>query len=385
MPAVQLSDDLNVADSSVMPKNEEISPTFSNSTAISENDSENNGKNDSKASKCLDEPKDEWIDILGNGQLKLKTIKQGEPDSRPQANDICEIRLLGKLNDGKIVENFDSLKIELGSHEVVQGVELAVPLMNVGEEAIVVVSPRFGYGSVGNLPKIPPNATITYEVTLVNVLPEPNLEKISFTKRKILANNKKERGNWWYSRQDATKATQCYRKALNMLDETIPFCEEDESTINYTDDQVKEIIEQKLVIYNNLAAAQLMLEAYESALMSVNRVLQCDSKNVKALFRKGKILAAKGEINKAVEVLRQAYLLEPENSAIKMELSRCVKLQQTEKQHEKKLYRKMFGQEKNDGKFDKNSKLCKIIPKVTKLFLLNLYIFRKTIPHGRKC
>lgn len=367
MPAVQLSDDLNVADSSVMPKNEEISPTFSNSTATSENDSENNGKNDSEASKCLDEPKDEWIDILGNGQLKLKTIKQGEPDSRPQANDICEIRLLGKLNDGKIVENFDSLKIELGSHEVVQGVELAVPLMNVGEEAIVVVSPRFGYGSVGNLPKIPPNATITYEVTLVNVLPEPNLEKISFTKRKILANNKKERGNWWYSRQDATKATQCYRKALNILDETIPFCEEDESTINYTDDQVKEIIEQKLVIYNNLAAAQLMLEAYESALMSVNRVLQCDSKNVKALFRKGKILAAKGEINKAVEVLRQAYLLEPENSAIKMELSRCVKLQQTEKQHEKKLYRKMFGQEKKDGKFDKNSKVSYLIMQQKKL------------------
>jgi FK506-binding protein 8 len=43
-------------------------------------------------------------------------------------------------------------------------------------------------------------------------------------------------------------------------------------------------------VYNNLAAAQMKIKAYDTALQSVANVLRCQPKNVKALFRKGKVL-----------------------------------------------------------------------------------------------
>ncbi|KAK6624382.1 hypothetical protein RUM44_011241 [Polyplax serrata] len=356
MPTGHLNGDTNVAESSSVPVNTRTTSNIPG-TILDDGQVEGQTKEKDENPAGRKDGTEEWTDVLGSGDLKMKTIKDGEPDTRPQMNDVCAIRMLGRLDDGTIVEDFNSLKIQLGSHEVVQGVELAVPLMNVGEEAVIIVAARFGYGSIGNPPKIPPNSRITYEVTLIDASPEPCLEQIPFDERKALGNSKKERGNWWYARQDPTKAIQCYRKALDILDETVAFSkDEGENSIEYTEEQMKDVIDQKLVIYNNMAAAQLMIEAYVSALMYVNRVLQCDKKNVKALFRKGKILSAKGHIDEAVEVLREAFLLEPENSAIKLELSKCVKSQKTEKQHEKILCRKMFGNKKNDEKSTENSK-----------------------------
>lgn len=36
----------------------------------------------------------------------------------------------------------------------------------------------------------------------------------------IYRNKKRERGNWWYTMQEPTLAIQCYRKALEYLDES---------------------------------------------------------------------------------------------------------------------------------------------------------------------
>lgn len=35
----------------------------------------------------------------------------------------------------------------------------------------------------------------------------------------MCSNRKRERGNWWYVRGDNTLAIQCYRRALDYLDE----------------------------------------------------------------------------------------------------------------------------------------------------------------------
>lgn len=291
---------------------------------------------------------DEWVDVLGSGQLKKKVVKQGEPDSRPQPTDICNIKLVGKLDDGTVVEQDDSFRMQLGGNEVVQGLDLVIAMMNVGEECIVIVGPRFAYGSIGLLPDIPPDVTITYTVELLKVDHEPDLDTVSFEKRKLVANVKRERGNWWYSRHDATKAIQCYRKALDILDDTVPFVDEKGNPIQIPDDVLKECSDLRLKVFNNLAAAQLMIQAYDSALASVENVIQCEPSNVKALFRKGKILTAKGCINEAIEILKQAFHLQPDNSAVKSELNRCLKIQQQEKQHEKNLYKKMLGQDKTE-------------------------------------
>lgn len=52
---------------------------------------------------------------------------------------------------------------------------------------------------------------------------------------------------------------------------------------------MKLLFEDRLKTYNNMAAAQLKLQAYEPALRSVETVLLCQPRNVKALFRKAKV------------------------------------------------------------------------------------------------
>lgn len=56
-----------------------------------------------------------------------------------------------------------------------------------------------------------------------------------------------------------------------------------------TNGQLQEMLEIRVKVYNNLAAAQMKISAYDVALLSVETVLRCQPENVKALFRKGKV------------------------------------------------------------------------------------------------
>ncbi|ODM91908.1 Peptidyl-prolyl cis-trans isomerase FKBP8 [Orchesella cincta] len=91
-----------------------------------------------------------------------------------------------------------------------------------------------------------------------------------------------------------------------------------------------------------MAQAQLKLQAYEPALNSVDAVLKCQPNNVKALFRKGKILGEKGSTEKALEILRAASSLEPDNKAILQEIAQLTQRQKKEHHSEKLLYKRMF-------------------------------------------
>lgn len=64
-----------------------------------------------------------------------------------------------------------------------QGLDLAIALMDVDEVAEIIVDPRFAYGKQGKKP-IPPDATITYMVELKAVELEPEIETLSISQRR---------------------------------------------------------------------------------------------------------------------------------------------------------------------------------------------------------
>ncbi|XP_043261869.1 peptidyl-prolyl cis-trans isomerase FKBP8-like [Colletes gigas] len=301
-------------------------------------------------------PTEDGIDILGHGQLKKKVVKPGKPGTRPNRSDICTLKIIGKLKDGTVVEEYEDHKIQLGDVEVIQGLDLAIALMDVDEIAEIEVDPRFAYGHSGKPPSIPPDAVLTYTVELKSVELEEEIDSLSINQRKEIGNSKRERGNWWFTRNEPTLAIQCYRRALEFL---VPM----ESRTSYqnevedstTDAELQALLEDRMKLYNNLAAAQIKTQAYDAALKSVECVLSCQPQNVKALFRKGKLLHYKGEHALAYQVLLQAAKLKPETKAIQTELAILRKKNAKDAEHEKNLYRKMLGTCKTKKKENKGA------------------------------
>ena len=219
--------------------------------------------------------------------------------------------------------------------------------MDEGEKAEIVCTSRFAYGSLGLQSKnIPADATIIYTVELLSAHEETDLEKTSYESRKEVGNKKRERGNFFFERQEFNSAIQLYRRALEYLDEseggiTNPTPDGEMETTNA---QLQELLEDRIKVYNNMAQAQMKIQAYDAALKSIDTVLQCQPNNVKALFRKGKILEGKADVAGAIPLLRKAATLDPENKSIQNELSRLILKSKREARNEKDLYQKMLGQ-----------------------------------------
>lgn len=76
--------------------------------------------------------------------------------------------MTAKLEVGTIVEELQNYAVQVGDVEVVQGVDMAIPLMTIGEVAEVSVDSRFAYGSSAlvneddNQKTIPPNAKVCF-------------------------------------------------------------------------------------------------------------------------------------------------------------------------------------------------------------------------------
>lgn len=96
---------------------------------------------------------------------------------RAVAGDIVEVHYTGTLDDGTV---FDSsiargtpFAFTLGQNQVIAGWDEGIALMNVGGKAVLTIPPSLGYGSSGAGGIIPPNATLTFDVELVGIVPPP--------------------------------------------------------------------------------------------------------------------------------------------------------------------------------------------------------------------
>lgn len=56
-----------------------------------------------------------------------------------------------------------------------------------------------------------------------------------------------------------------------------------------TNGESQSLLDDRLVVYNNLAMAQIKMSAFDAALKSVENVLECQPNNSKALYRKGRV------------------------------------------------------------------------------------------------
>ncbi|KAK4885548.1 hypothetical protein RN001_001819 [Aquatica leii] len=305
-----------------------------------------------------EEGSDAWEDILGSGSLLRQIITKGKPDTRPQRLQNCLINFECTLENGTIIEKKEKFKVQVGDYEVVQGLDLALGLMNEGEHCKLKVESRLAYGHKGLENLIPPDTNVIFDVELLSVETDDEPENLNIEQRRIKGNVKRERGNWWYSRGENQLAIQCYRRALDYLDEVeggiqYPTSEEN---LEVSDAALQQLLEDRINVSNNMAAAQLKLELYDAALQSLQTVLRCQPDNVKALFRKARVYKAKNDIQAALSCLKKAEKLLPNDADIVKEILGLEKIKEKQKKSEKELARRMFNGLKSDKQMDKKRK-----------------------------
>jgi len=83
---------------------------------------------------------------------------------------------------GKLLKNnkvFDSsigkkpFPVTIGAGGVIKGWDLGLPGMKVGGKRKLTIPSKLGYKEAGSPPKIPPNATLVFEIELLSVGDEP--------------------------------------------------------------------------------------------------------------------------------------------------------------------------------------------------------------------
>ncbi|MCJ8738020.1 hypothetical protein PDJAM_G00030750 [Pangasius djambal] len=283
-------------------------------------------------------PQEEWLDVLGNGQLRKKVLEAGSgPESKPQRGQNVTINLRTTLTDGTTVEEESNISFTLGDGDVIQALDLTVQLMEIGEKALIEAKAKYAYGALGSssTPVVPPNADLILEVHLLSAADAPDLELLPPSERIGLASKKREQGNVHYQRGDYAFAVNSYGIALQITEAS--------SKVDISPQEEEELLDVKLKCLNNMAAAQLKLDHYEAALRSCVSVLAYQPDNIKALFRQGKVLALQGEYTDAIRSLKRALKLDPSNKTIHAELSKLVKKHSEQKGAEQAMYKKMLG------------------------------------------
>jgi FKBP-type peptidyl-prolyl cis-trans isomerase len=104
--------------------------------------------------------------------LKIDEVKVGEGPEAVAGRNVT-VHYVGTLTNG---QKFDSsrernegFEFSLGAGEVIRGWDLGVLGMKVGGVRKLTIPPDLAYGPRGFPPVIPPNATLLFEVELLEV------------------------------------------------------------------------------------------------------------------------------------------------------------------------------------------------------------------------
>ncbi|KAL4610060.1 hypothetical protein ACB092_08G024900 [Castanea dentata] len=121
--------------------------------------------------KADDKSSQVWT--LSNG-LILEVLEMGKPDSKvASSGKKISVNYNGKLkNNGESVDSNDGdapFKFRLGVGKVMEGWDIGINGMRVGEKRRLIIPPSLGYGSKGHGENIPPDSWLVYDVELVRV------------------------------------------------------------------------------------------------------------------------------------------------------------------------------------------------------------------------
>tara|TARA_Y100000741_G_scaffold181363_1_gene137835 strand:- start:72 stop:1040 length:969 start_codon:yes stop_codon:yes gene_type:complete len=263
---------------------------------------------------------------LTEDEKVIKYILKYGTDELPKKGEIIKAHYIGKLLDNT---KFDSsynrnkpIDFVLGENKVIKMWELAFASMKKGEKAIIIGSSDYGYGINGSPPIIPSDASLHFELELIDFkTQQKDILKMSYDEKIEKMMEYKNKGIISFNNKDICDASNNFIKSLEYL------CDEKH--------------EEKINILNNLSICMGKLNDWNNSLIYSMDAFKINNSNIKVLYRVALSYFELKEYDKCIEICKMSIELENSN-IINVLYKKCVKYKNNELSKVKKMYSKMF-------------------------------------------
>ncbi|KAG9440606.1 hypothetical protein H6P81_020771 [Aristolochia fimbriata] len=296
------------------------------------------------------------IDVTGDSKVLKKILNEGEGIRRPSEGSTVSVRYTGMLEDGTIFEKKgfkDGAPYEfvIDEEQVVAGLDKAAATMKKGEKSVVTIRPEFGFGNneaKQELAVIPASSTVIYEVEMVDFTKEKEPFEMDSHEKIAAAEKKKEEGNKLFKSEKYWQAANRYDKAADYVNEDKDFSDE-------VQNQAKSL---RVSCWLNHAACSLKLSDFREVVKLCSKVLDIESHNIKALFRRAQAYVELYDLDLADFDVKKALDIDPNNREVILLLKTLKQHQAESNKRDAKLYSNMFSRMRKEPEME--SKRLKI-------------------------
>ncbi|XVE78149.1 hypothetical protein DITRI_Ditri13aG0120700 [Diplodiscus trichospermus] len=280
-------------------------------------------------------------EVTDDKKVMKKILKEGEGYERPNEGAAVQVKLIGKLQDGTVFlkkghnEGEELFEFKTDEEQVIDGLDRAVMTMKKGEVAQLTIAPEYAFGSSESqqeLALVPANSTVYYEVELVSFVKDKESWDMNTPEKIEAAGKKKEEGNVLFKAGKYVRASKRYEKAVKFIEYDSSFGEEEKK-------QAKAL---KVACNLNDAACKLKLKDYKQAEKLCSKVLELESTNVKALYRRAQAYINLADLDLAEFDIKKALELDPDNREVKLEYKVLKEKMKEYNKKEAKFYGNMF-------------------------------------------
>ncbi|KAL7306713.1 hypothetical protein TKK_0001383 [Trichogramma kaykai] len=277
-------------------------------------------------------------------KVSKEILVPGYFSKRPSHLCVCTLIISSpKINDKTGEQAVNAIKNDLHS-QIINGeekkevvidktysivdilIERAILTMSLNEKSLITVKVQNDDMGI---------SVVSLEVIVENIVYyKPIWEWKSEEKYKIALEHK-QIGIKLFQEKRYVDAFHAFSKACKII-LTLEPIENDEPLIN-------ELLNLKLVLFNNMAECQLIKQNYDHAVTLCTKVLNKEENNVKALYRRGVSYGGLRDFEKAISDLKKILNFDSKNKLAKEKLSIYNEQWQKSVKGYDNIVRKMFG------------------------------------------